>query len=101
VSSGSERLELTQKEDRYNASIEQLLLEGKIKKTRTGRRPVHSRLHGQRAAHPRGRVDPQGTEFWMETNENEDKIQLGNPRSRAPTDTRRSTRATPISERRA
>ena len=72
---------LTQKEDRYNASIEQLLLEGKIKKTthwsQTPFPPVYT------ATAPltlEGVSIPRGTEFWMETNENEDKIQLGNPR---------------------
>lgn len=72
---------LTQKEDRYNAALEQLVLEGKIKKTthwsQTPFTPVYATSEAITIV---GVPIPKGVEFWMETNENEDAIQLGHPR---------------------
>ena len=71
---------LTQKEDRYNAAIEQLLADRKIKRTtHWSMTPFTPVYESQEALTLEGVRIPKGTEFWMETNENEDEIKLGSP----------------------
>jgi hypothetical protein len=70
----------TKKEDSYNAAIEQLLADQRIKKTThwsmTPFTPVYK---ANEQISIQGVSIPGGTEFWMETNENEDDIKLGHP----------------------